>query len=112
MCETPTTVVLDELDADRLLRVLYNGPRPAKVHTLICLCGAIADLRESPRAWNGWQILPTAKCPNCLAKPRKEACDGLESRSEVSPDSVRALAAGSVAVDQDLRWMNSERNAS
>ena len=60
-------VLHDENDAWNLLRVLYNGRRPARVHTLICLCGALADLRESPKAWNGWQILPHAKCPACLA---------------------------------------------
>jgi hypothetical protein len=62
-----TMIVLDEGDCDRLLRFLYNGRRPEKVHTLICLCGAIADLRESPKAWNGWRILPNAMCPECLA---------------------------------------------
>ena len=67
-----TRVILDELDADRLLRMLYNGTRPAKVHTLVCLCGAIGDLRVSEQAWNGWQILPTAKCPACIEKPKKE----------------------------------------
>jgi hypothetical protein len=60
-------VILDELDADRLLRMLYNGTRPARVHTLVCLCGSTADLRESPSAWNGWQILPNAVCPACRA---------------------------------------------
>jgi hypothetical protein len=59
------TIILDEHDADKLLRVLYNGTRPARVHTLVCLCGTIADLRQDPRAWNGWQILPPAKCPAC-----------------------------------------------
>jgi len=62
-----TTIILDEHDADTVLRILYNGTRPARVHTLVCLCGAIADLRVSPCAWNGWQILPHAKCPACLA---------------------------------------------
>jgi hypothetical protein len=62
-----TTIVLDELDADRILRFLYNGHRPERVHTLICLCGTLADLRESPKAWNGWRILPNAVCPECLA---------------------------------------------
>ena len=71
------TIILDDLDeceADRLLRLLYNGIRPSKVHTLVCLCGAIADLRLSKKAWNGWQVLPTAKCPCCLVKSRKEVC--------------------------------------
>jgi len=60
-------VILDEHDADTLLRILYNGTRPPRVHTLACLCGALADLRLSPCAWNGWQVLPNAKCPACLA---------------------------------------------
>ena len=63
-------VILDEEDASQLLRILYNGKRPARVHTLICLCGNIADLRKNPKAWNGWQILPTAKCPECLLLPK------------------------------------------
>jgi hypothetical protein len=62
-----TRVILDEQDADTLLRILYNGTRPPRVHTLICLCGAIADLRISAHAWDGWQVLPHAKCPLCLA---------------------------------------------
>jgi hypothetical protein len=59
--------VLDEHDVDTLLRVLYNGTRPTRVHTLVCGCGALADLRVSTKAWNGWQVLPHAKCPKCLA---------------------------------------------
>jgi hypothetical protein len=65
-----TRIILDEHDADTLLRILYNGTRPARVHTLICLCSARADLRVSSCAWNGWQILPHPKCPECLAKHR------------------------------------------
>lgn len=61
-------VILDEADAAQLLRVLYNGPKPARVHTLICICGAIGDLRTSPKAWNGWRILPHPVCPDCLAR--------------------------------------------
>ena len=72
MCET-VVIVLDEQDTDRLLRILYNGKRPSKVHTLACACSVIADLRLSPRAWNGWQVLPTAKCPTCLQKPAQES---------------------------------------
>src|SRR5689334_8495068 len=76
-------IILDEHDADRLLRILYNGTRPAHVHTLICSCGAIADLRVSKCAWNGWQILPHPRCPACLTA---------ESASLVyapSPDEAR-----------------------
>lgn len=65
--ERETWVVLDELDADRILRRLYNGRRPEKIHILICLCGAMGDLWQSPRAWNGWRVLPNAVCPACLA---------------------------------------------
>jgi hypothetical protein len=64
----PRVILLDETDVDRLLRVLYNGTRPRNVHTLVCGCGATGDLRQSPRAWNGWQILPHAECPGCLAR--------------------------------------------
>lgn len=65
-----TRIILDEHDADRLLRILYNGTRPKRIHTLVCLCGAIADLRVSPCAWNGWQILPHAMCPHCKSMER------------------------------------------
>lgn len=58
-----TRIILDERDADQLLRILYNGTRPPRVHTLICACGAIADLRVSSSAWNGWQVLPYVRCP-------------------------------------------------
>jgi len=62
-------ILLDEEDVDRLLKLLYHGQRPARVHTLICGCSAQADLRRNPKAWNGWQILPFAKCPDCLKTP-------------------------------------------
>ena len=75
--DSPVTIVLDEQDADRLLRVLYNGTRPKHVHTLICLCGAIADLRDHQSAWDGWQILPHAKCPTCLAETQAAAIEEL-----------------------------------
>ncbi len=48
-----TRIILDEHDAVRLLQILYNGVKPQRVHTLICACGAMADLRETPSAWNG-----------------------------------------------------------
>ncbi len=66
-------IILDEDDAAKLLRVLYNGRKPARVHTLICPCGARADLRESPRAWNGWQILPHGVCPRCIERGKAPA---------------------------------------
>ena len=65
-----TDVILDEHDTDRLLRILYNGTRPARVHTLNCACGSIADLRLDTYAWNGWQVIPHPKCPVCLALER------------------------------------------
>jgi hypothetical protein len=61
-------IVVSEIDADKLIRTLYKGRRPAHVHTLICACGALADLRKDPDAWDGWRVLPTAKCPACLTK--------------------------------------------
>jgi len=75
-------VILDEHDADKLLRILYNGIRPPRVHTLICLCGATGDLRLSAHAWDGWQVLPHAKCPACLARASATAAeDDLLSKS-------------------------------
>ena len=68
------TVILDAEDADKLLRVLYNGRRPLRVHTLLCACGALADLRVSACAWTGWQVLPTAKCPVCIERTRAGIC--------------------------------------
>lgn len=65
-----TRVILDEADADKLLRILYNGTRPACVHTLACACGAFADLRKSPGAWDGWQLIPHPMCPRCLSIER------------------------------------------
>jgi hypothetical protein len=60
-------VILDEHDTDRLLRLLYHGTRPARVHTLVCACGRYADLRACESAWNGWQVLPFARCPVCVS---------------------------------------------
>ncbi len=85
-------IILDEQDAADLLRVLYNG-KPHNVHTLICLCGATADLRESPKAWNDWQILPHAKCPTCLKKPAPKSVElypvQARERFEISLMTVR-----------------------
>ncbi|HJS17316.1 MAG TPA: hypothetical protein VJ785_01110 [Anaerolineales bacterium] len=61
-------VVLDEHDVDRILRILYNGTRPSQLHVLVCGCGTLADLHESPKAWDRWQVLPHALCPECLEK--------------------------------------------
>jgi hypothetical protein len=61
-------VILDADDCDALLRCLYHGARPVRVHTLLCGCGAQADLRKSPHAWNGWRVLPAPMCPHCMAR--------------------------------------------
>lgn len=61
-----TITSMDEHDTDRLLKLLYHGRKPERVHTLICACGAMGDLRQGEKAWNGWQIIPHAKCPACL----------------------------------------------
>jgi hypothetical protein len=70
-------IILDEQDADQLLRVLYNGTRPARVHTMVCLCGATANLRERPHAWDGWQVLPHPRCPACLQVMRARVTEEL-----------------------------------
>ena len=54
-------------DADRLLRLLYHGTRPPRVHLLVCACGRSANLTEGDAAWLGWQVLPHPVCPGCLA---------------------------------------------
>ena len=61
-------VILNAQDTDRLLRLLYNDRKPARVHTLFCVCGLSADRRGNPDAWNGWRVLPHPKCPGCLAR--------------------------------------------
>ena len=93
-----TRIILDEHDADTLLRILYNGTRPARVHTIACLCGAVADLRVSPCAWDGWQVLPHAKCPACLALSRVAMIDELspELARERFLKMVEALSVGKV----------------
>lgn len=63
-----TLIVLDEQDTDRIWRLLYNGTRPKRVHTVVCACGRVADLRVSEDAWVGWKVYPYAKCPDCLAR--------------------------------------------
>ena len=66
-------VILSAADADRLLCQLYKGRKPRHVHTLLCGCGARADLRQSPDAWTGWRILPFARCPGCRELCAQEA---------------------------------------
>jgi hypothetical protein len=61
-----TEFILSVEDVDRLLRLLYNGTRPRRVHTLICNCGKQATLTNGDAAWLGWQILPNPKCPSCV----------------------------------------------
>jgi len=60
-------VLMDAADCEALLDTLYRGTRPPRVHTLICRCGNLADLRESVQAWDGWQVLPAPLCPHCRA---------------------------------------------
>lgn len=65
-----TRVTLDEKDANKVLRVVMYGSRkhPRKL-VLFCLCGNRSeDIRENPKAWNGWQVLPVSKCPECISK--------------------------------------------
>jgi len=35
---------------------------------LTCGCGTTADLKDSPKAWNGWQVAPNPVCPDCIAR--------------------------------------------
>lgn len=63
-------IVYDAFDCEQILDALYKGKRPEHVHTLLCSCGATADLRQDPGAWNQWMILPHARCPACLQRER------------------------------------------
>lgn len=72
-----TTYIVTEEDVARLLCLLYHGKRPRHVHTLLCLCGAVADLRTSPAAWNGWRVLPTARCPQCIVRESRSILEEL-----------------------------------
>jgi hypothetical protein len=73
--EIPIIVLMDAADSDALLGALYES-RPPRVHTLICACGNLADLRESAQAWDGWQVLPTPLCPSCRAKEFPNPLEG------------------------------------
>lgn len=55
-------------EVDRILRILYDGTRPPRIEFLICSCGASASLRFGDAQAIGWQILPHAACPACVAK--------------------------------------------
>ena len=72
-----TIVVIDEVDAAQLLRTLYHG-RKTEVHVLVCLCGRSADLNKNQKAWNGWQVIPFAKCPHCLQTPAGQSMDAVD----------------------------------
>lgn len=71
------TFILTEEDVARLFQVIYHGRRPQHVHTLLCQCGATADLRKSPSAWNGWRVLPTPRCPQCIEREAKSILEEL-----------------------------------
>lgn len=63
-----TSIIITEIgDVERLLRVLYHGSRPPGVHLLNCNCGRSANLTDGDAAWLGWQVLPHAMCPDCVA---------------------------------------------
>lgn len=68
-----TQIQLDERDFSKLMTVLLHGVRRnPRRQVLVCACGRRSDSLEcNPKAWNGWQIVPFAKCPCCL-EPRKE----------------------------------------
>jgi hypothetical protein len=91
-----THVILDEADTDRILKLLYNGTRPTRIHTLVCSCGRFADLRASECAWNGWQLLPYARCPWCLGHRRALVFPDLQPQlaRERFETLMRALGAG------------------
>ena len=72
------TIIPQEGDVDRLLRILYNGTRPHRVRLLICACGHSASLTDGDAAWLGWQILPHAKCPSCVAQQPYEGPEARE----------------------------------
>jgi hypothetical protein len=60
-------VFLISEDVDRILRILYHGSRPTRIHFLICSCGRVAQLTQSDADAIGWQILPNPRCPDCVA---------------------------------------------
>jgi hypothetical protein len=50
-------------------------------------CPATADLSKSPHAWDGWQVLPVAICPKCIAdamKQRREAEERTTARLQAA----------------------------
>jgi hypothetical protein len=80
-------VELTEQEASDVLKVLFNGNgRPARVHTLVCLCGSRADLRKDPHAWDGWTVAPVARCPLCNETPPAD-----DQASELGPTRARVL---------------------
>jgi hypothetical protein len=77
-------------DVDRILRILYHGTRPRRIHILICSCGRQASLTKGDAEWLGWQILPHPKCPSCLlAEPYMGP-----ARERFLVDLAARLAAG------------------
>ncbi len=104
-------IILDEHDAAQLLQVLYHGRRPKRVHTLLCVCGAQADLRVNPKAWNGWQVLPHQACPRCLERPAQPAELYPTQAREHFLEQVRSLTREGVSHETLFDKTNCEREA-
>ena len=80
-----TTIVLDERDSSELLRILANanGKKNAPQYVLVCLCGATADIRKDEHAWDGWQVAPGSRCPECIEAGTPAQDPGEPSRARV-----------------------------
>lgn len=59
---------LDERDFGKIVTVLAYGLRPhPRRSVLVCACGQKSgNIQTNPKAWNGWQTVPFAKCFCCL----------------------------------------------
>lgn len=49
-------------------------------------CSSTADLNDSPKAWNGWQVIPVPICPSCITKGL--VMNGVEVRESVHNGKV------------------------
>ena len=45
-------------------------------------CFTTADLKDNPKAWNGWQIAPGCVCPACIDKSPQMQEPGPPPRSK------------------------------